>query len=156
WLERWIDATKARFPEAAPALPIPALHDRFRTTAAERTDFLATQTESSIERKITYTNIKGQTATYPLRAMLLHVCNHGSHHRAQAINILRRLGADYPKPGADYIFMKVEQQSSPSPSPNPMLDRQTISDYFAYADWAREKVHSAAEPLSDAQLDRPF
>lgn len=83
---------------------------------------------------------------------MLHVCNHGSHHRAQAVNMLRRVGVTPPKPGIDYIFMRLERAGDPAP----MLDLDSLRCYFAYSDWARDRVHRAAASLSNEQLDRPF
>lgn len=157
WLDRWIDPSTARFPSPEPNITPAELHDRFRRAAVERNAFLAARTDADIDRPISYSNSKGEAYTFPLRVLLLHVCTHGSHHRAQAINMLRRLGAPLPRPGADYIFMKVEQQSAgAAPTDAPTLDLRTIRNYYAYADWARDRVHDAAEPLTDAQLDRPF
>src|SRR5262249_43238231 len=85
------------------------------------------------------------------RALMLHVCNHGSHHRAQAVNMLRHVGGDVPKPGADYVFMRIEK----GPQPSVPIDVRTIRAYYAYADWAKERVHDAAAKLNDARLDRP-
>jgi uncharacterized damage-inducible protein DinB len=37
---------------------------------------------------------RGQSMTAPRRAVLSHVLTHGTHHRAQALNMLRQLGAN--------------------------------------------------------------
>lgn len=43
----------------------------------------------------------GRTHTTTLGDVLLHVCVQGVHHRAQALNMLRHLGAEVP--ALDYI-----------------------------------------------------
>jgi len=148
WLDRWIDPSKATFPQPELAVTIAELRERLRRVATERMALLA---DTEIDRRITYTNAKGETHTFVVRDLLLHVCNHATHHRAQAINMLRQVGAELPKPAIDYIFMRIE-----SPDPAVQFDLRTLRDYFKFADWARVRVHAAAEPLSDAQLDQPF
>jgi hypothetical protein len=46
---------------------------------------------------VTYTNIRGRTHTFLLGPLMLHVCNHGSHHRAQAVNMLCHVGGEVPE-----------------------------------------------------------
>ena len=148
WLDRWIDPSKAKFPQPESAVTVRDLRDRLHAVAAERTNFLS---ETDIDRAITYKNMKGETATFVLRDLLLHVCTHATHHRAQAINMLRQVGAELPKPAADYIFMCIEK-----PDPITQFDLRTLRDLFKFSDWARVRLHAAAEPISDAQLDQPF
>jgi uncharacterized damage-inducible protein DinB len=89
--------------------------------------------------------------------LMLHVCNHGMHHRAQAINMLKRVGGEPIKPGLDYVFFKLEQPGGGTPSAAATaLDIETVRAYYRYADWARDCVHEAAAELDDAALDREF
>src|SRR5262249_22156771 len=74
-----------------------------------------------------------------------------------AINMLKRVGGGEFQRGLDYIFMKLEQPGGGTNSAQPPdLDLDTIKAYYAYSDWARDQVHAAAAPLSDAQLDQEF
>jgi uncharacterized damage-inducible protein DinB len=89
--------------------------------------------------------------------MMLHVCTHGVHHRAQALNMLKRVGAELPKPGLDYIFFKLAQPGGGTESLTPpQLEVDTVRTLYAYADWARDRTHVVASKLSDEQLDRRF
>lgn len=158
WLDRWIDPSRARFVEFEPELSMTALHERWRQVSVDRAAFVARLTPADLDRSITYQNNKGETNTFVMRPMLLHVVNHGIHHRAQAINMLRHLDASL-KPGADYIFMKVEQAGSTPERPDaltPPLDTRTIRDFYAFGDWATGRLLAAAEKLTAEQLDRPF
>lgn len=150
WLDRWIAAGWAKLVEPEAGLPIATLWDRFRRTAGERDAFVSRLDEGGLARTVTYTSQKGEMLTFTHRAMMLHVCNHGTHHRAQAVNMLRHLGAEVPRPGPDYIFMKIEEPTAPA------LDLQTVKATFAYGDWAQDRLFAAAQGLTDAQLDRPF
>lgn len=148
WLDRWIDPSSAKFPHPEPGATIRDLRDRLQKVGAERAEFLP---EADIDRRITYTNAQGETLTFVLRDLLLHVCNHATHHRAQAINMLRQVGAELPKPAADYIFMRIEK-----PGSSVQFDLHTLREFFRFSDWARARVHAAAESFADAQLDQPF
>jgi uncharacterized damage-inducible protein DinB len=151
WLDRWLEKRDIRFVQPEPGLPLRELGERFRETAAERNAFFDRIGADGFRRRVTFTNTKGETYTFPIGDMALHVANHGSHHRAQALNMMRHVGATLPKPGLDYIFMRLEQ-----PDPPLALESDTIAEYFRYADWARDRIHAVAGELTDAQLDRPF
>ena len=53
---------------------------------------------------ISYQNTKGQSFQNTAGDILLHVCNHTTHHRAQIVSMLR--AADITPPVSDYIFFK--------------------------------------------------
>ncbi len=154
WLDRWRPQPDTYDAECH-GEPVSEIARRFRETAERRNAFLTELDEGGLTRTVTYTNKKGVTSTFSFAGMMLHVCNHGVHHRAQAVNMLRQLGRPMPGPGLDYIFMKHEQTERGDTAAAP-LDCATLTDYFAYGDWARAKVHAAAAPLDDARLDRRF
>jgi hypothetical protein len=47
--------------------------------------------EEVIEQPVTYVNTRGQTWTYALWRMMLHLLNHQSYHRGQVTTLLRQL-----------------------------------------------------------------
>jgi uncharacterized damage-inducible protein DinB len=57
------------------------------------------QSEESIYRYIPYTNSRGDAYTTPVWQIVLHVVNHGSHHRGQVSGFLRAMG--YVPPSLD-------------------------------------------------------
>ena len=147
WLDRW-EGSRSNRPTGR--LSMADLHDRFRATARLRDEFLDGLGEAGVSQRVSFTTDAGESQTYPLGDMMLHVCNHGVHHRAQAVNMVRHLGA-----GAldlDYIHMKMEPSSQLATN----YDIDTIAEYFRYTDWARDRVLSIAETLDDDALDRPF
>ncbi len=93
------------------SLAVTELWERSCRTADERNWLLDQLGAEGLTRRITYTNAKGEDWTYTLGDMVLPVCNHGMHHRVQALNMLRHTGVKTP--GLDYLFMRVD----PSPSP---------------------------------------
>jgi uncharacterized damage-inducible protein DinB len=48
--------------------------------------------ENDWAREMSYTTLAGVPYRTPLWQMVLHVVNHGSHHRGQITNMLRQLG----------------------------------------------------------------
>ena len=59
---------------------------------------------------LTYTTMRGTTATLPFPATLAHVFNHGTHHRGQISAALTQLGQ--PAPELDLVyFLQHEAQS---------------------------------------------
>ena len=127
-----------------------------QSLAGVRRAWLATLSDDDLRRDIAYADRDGKTQTNALGDILLHVCNHGVHHRAQAVNMLRHIGTALPKSGLDYIFMKLQQLAATAPIPPPALDRESVRTHYAYADWARGRVHATAAELSDESLDRTF
>ena len=115
----------------------------------QRDDFLKQIGGAGESNRITFTGRQGDSLTFPLGDMMLHVCNHGFHHRAQALNMLRILGTKLRR--LDFLFMQVTTPISPV-----AFDAETIGEYFRYDDWASARMHAIAATLSDEQLDRPF
>ncbi len=54
--------------------------------------FVEGLTESRISEIVSYVDVKGETWSYPLSEMLVHVVNHSTYHRGQVATMLRRLG----------------------------------------------------------------
>ncbi len=151
WLDRW-QGKQPHYRLTGDGIEMGPMWEEWRGTAKRRNAYLAGLKDADLCVDLTYKNLKGEMLTFPLGAMLLHVCNHGSYHRAQALNMLRHVGAEMPKPQTDYIFMKLH-----APEGTPCrLDLDTIRSYLRYSDWAQERMLQAAAPLDDEQLDRKF
>lgn len=172
WYERWQGAQQPQFPRARTISAMSDLWQAFRDLATTRNAYLDTLGEADLQRLVTYTNPEGETHAFPLDDLMLHVCNHGFHHRAQALNMLRHVGVK--PPGLDYLFMKIEQptvgydrptraklrelglDAGETTVPPVRLDLDTIGAWFRYCDWATDRLHAIAEKLGDEQLDREF
>ena len=76
--------------------------ERWRALVADRADHL--------DQPVTYTNSSGTEFETPLRDILQHVVNHGTHHRAQIALLLREAGIS--PPATDYIYFVRENESS--------------------------------------------
>lgn len=96
WLERW----QGRSPEKMPSdhdLNTPEDLQRYMQDVERRTrEFLSGLDEQLLQRTISYTNFQGETWSYSLWRMLVHLVNHQSYHRGQVTNFLRALGVKPP------------------------------------------------------------
>jgi uncharacterized damage-inducible protein DinB len=95
WLARVTNAPAAPFiTDADRNLSVllhdwPALLERWRQWASSLTD------ENTVAN-ISYKDLKGNPYTQPLWQIVLHVVNHGTHHRGQVSGFLRALGHQPP------------------------------------------------------------
>jgi uncharacterized damage-inducible protein DinB len=152
WLERCRGNNEARWPSFE-AAPDPAgLAERLRSTAAEREGYLRSLDESALQVVLTYRDSRGCHFQASRFDMVLQQLVHSAHHRAQALNMLRQLGAELPDPGLDYIFMRRANPNDPPPA----YDLATIRRWLAYGDARQRELFAASVDLPDEALDRPF
>lgn len=155
WLNRWQGRAETRWPSEEERISPAALRERFAALYQDRAACFAALREADLGETVRYRDSRGELFDASRADMLLQAAVHSQHHRAQALNMLRQAGAALPKPGNDYIFMKVEQQGRGEDAAAP-LDADTLRTLYDYGDWANERLCTVAERLSDAQLDRPF
>ena len=64
-------------------------------------------TDESVKVNITYQDLKGNTWTQPVWQILLHLVNHGTHHRGQVSGFLRSLGQTPPATDLIYYYREL-------------------------------------------------
>ena len=79
-----------------------ACADRAEASAERWQSVLDDWAAGEAAQSVGYTNSKGTRFETPLRDILQHVVNHGTHHRAQIALVLREAGL--VPPPTDYIF----------------------------------------------------
>lgn len=57
--------------------------------------------ENDFEKRIEYTNMKGEKFTNTIKDIVVHVINHSTYHRAQIAQLIRQSGGEPAK--TDYI-----------------------------------------------------
>ncbi|MCA1482020.1 DinB family protein, partial [Bradyrhizobium sp. NBAIM08] len=80
--------------------------ERLKTVSARRRELIEQERPSQWLRQVTYQNNARVEATRRLRDLLVHVANHGVHHRAQALHYLKHMGRTVPV-GLDYLVYKL-------------------------------------------------
>ena len=81
----------------------PSLHERWQSWAVGLTDAGAAE-------EIAYQDLKGRPWKQPIWEIVLHVVNHGTHHRGQAAGFLRTMG--HVPPPLDLIFFYRERMTN--------------------------------------------
>lgn len=173
WLERWMGQPWRTFPVDPQGLPLGEIAQRLQQVAERRRQLMDQDSSSQWQRRVVYFDSKRNEYANRLDDLLLHVANHGIHHRAQALHCLKQFDRKVPA-GLDYIFYKlayptVTQDAAAIEAMRqygleiatatgiPVLfDKGLIQRYFAYHDWANHLLLAAAIPLDDAALDRDF
>jgi len=97
WLERWRGNSPRALPGPGEFPTLAAVRARWRGIESEMRAFVATLDEAALERRITCVGTRGNSWTYELWRMILHLLNHQSYHRGQVTAQLRQLGAQPPK-----------------------------------------------------------
>ena len=78
-----------------------AIHARWDAHDAEVADFLTELSPGRLATPVSYVNVLGETWEYPVWQMLIHVVNHGTHHRSEVADLLTRLG--FSPPPLDFL-----------------------------------------------------
>lgn len=95
WIERLFGNSLKTRPYAADAgletleAAWPPQWDRWR-------DYVAGLTPQAAEAEISYATFRGDAFRSPVWQIILHVVNHGTHHRGQASGFLRAMGKTPP------------------------------------------------------------
>jgi uncharacterized damage-inducible protein DinB len=101
WLARFKGESPS-WPSESDLVKVKDLGDRLIASAKAREEFLQSLAPTDLDRVQTYRDSKGSLFKATLRDMLLQGILHSKHHQAQAVNILRRLGAAWPE--LDYMY----------------------------------------------------
>ncbi len=173
WLERWEAQPWRPFETDAKGITVAAIADRLSQVESRRCHLLDEHRSSNWARMVVYKNAKGEEFQNQLGDLAIHVANHGIHHRAQALYLLKQHGQIVPG-GLDYLFFRLampfvkqepeavtglrafglEIESGQSTAVNwcPEFTRK----YFAYGDWANNRLLMLLASLADNVLDRDY
>lgn len=107
WLRRWQghSPTSLLQPDALPTLA--DVRGAWAELRSELRGFLAGCDEARLAAPVHYTSTRGQPFAEPLGQLLLHVANHGTHHRGELVAMLAVL--DVPHPEDDLLRYLREQ-----------------------------------------------
>jgi uncharacterized damage-inducible protein DinB len=117
WLERWMGRSPHALPTPAELPTLADISAKFAQVHADRDRFLQKLDAPKLNAPLSYVNQRGQTWTYPLWQMMVHVVNHSTYHRGQITTLLRQLGA---RPlMTDFLFYYDENNLSHMTAPAP-------------------------------------
>jgi uncharacterized damage-inducible protein DinB len=91
WMSRVKGRTPAKFITAEDR-DLTVLQRDWPAVLAEWTQWAAGLTDDSAPTVISYQDTKGNSYSSPLWQIVLHVVNHGTHHRGQVSGFLRAMG----------------------------------------------------------------
>jgi uncharacterized damage-inducible protein DinB len=103
WLQRWQGRVETPWPDENEHASAKTLADRFATLRTGRDQFLANLTPAAMAKAQKYRDSKGSLFNTTLGDMVLQMFVHSTHHRAQAVNMLRHLGVSHPQ--VDYMML---------------------------------------------------
>lgn len=102
WLQRWMGKAETKWHDETEKASPADIGGRLRKNAVERDAFLRTVSASDLDRVVRYRDSKGRLFDASLHDMILQMVMHSAHHRAQAVNMLRRVGGTAPE--LDYMY----------------------------------------------------
>jgi uncharacterized damage-inducible protein DinB len=96
WLARIRGNPPAQFIDPERDMQLSVLQNDWPALYAQWKQWAATLTEDPMPAKISYKDMKGNPYETPLWQIVLHVVNHGTHHRGQVSGFLRSMGHTPP------------------------------------------------------------
>lgn len=102
WLNRWQGRRETPWPSESEMAVVRDLTERFRATWRERDAYIAGLTDAALAQTVVYRDSKGSLFSATLSDMTMQMFVHSAHHRAQAANMIRRVGGSLPD--LDYMY----------------------------------------------------
>lgn len=96
WLSRIKNNPPAPFIDPGKDMRIQTLRDDWPKLLDEWRNWAAGLTEESLGARLQYKDMKGNAWESPAWQIVLHVVNHGTHHRGQVSGFLRAMGHTPP------------------------------------------------------------
>lgn len=110
WLERWRGLPWRTFPTNPGDFSAQQFLDGLQEVASQRHELIELNRQGRWNNQIQYLDSKKTPYDHCLFDLLLHVANHGVHHRAQALNYLKQFDRSVVA-GLDYIFYRLAKFS---------------------------------------------
>jgi uncharacterized damage-inducible protein DinB len=92
YLERWHGRAPRAMPDATAFPDLAAVRARWDVIERDTQAFVAGLDEARLAAPLAYTNMQGETWTYPLWLQMIHQVNHATQHRSEAAVLLTQLG----------------------------------------------------------------
>ncbi len=173
WLERWQGRPRRPFPVDAAGATVGEIRTRLGAVDRERAAMIRAAGDEGLRRSCNYQDARGNDWSNPLGELMLHVANHGVHHRAQALHFLKHCGHKVPG-GLDYVFFRlawpeVRQEKAvedllrgyglemaTGEGNSIAWDRTTVQSWFDYGDWANRRLAALIAELGPDAVQHDF
>ena len=109
WFQRFAGGEAAAVPEAAAGTD--AIRDAYTTSNDALRGYVGSLSDTDLANTLSYTDTRGDAYEPPLWQPLVHLVNHGTHHRAECAMLLTSLGS--PPRQLDYMFFELERAGAP-------------------------------------------
>lgn len=94
WNENWTKGGVRPFPKPDETLSVKEISSRFDEIVSTRNERLGRMTDADLTELVEVAPRPDLSRKFPIGVTMLQLCLHGTHHRAQANNMLRHLGAE--------------------------------------------------------------
>lgn len=173
WLERWQLKPWRALPLNPDGVSLEELAAGLKAASEQRWEIIHRGSESNWSESISYKDSKQNEHSNRFIDMLVHVANHGVHHRAQALYMLKQFGRKVTG-GLDYLFFRIAYPTTPlfpehidsmrqfgmevdsGVGELVQFQKDQISDYFSYHDWAIKTLLELASSLPVEMLHHDF
>ena len=108
WLRRWLGENPSSLPDWLDKPDLETLLNKLSEVESERKNFLGGPNDESLQKIISYRNLKGEPHKRILQNLFQHVVNHSTYHRGQLTTLLRQL--DSIPPATDFVLFIGENQ----------------------------------------------
>ena len=107
WLARWAQSGPVGMPRLEEGQVLEAIRDSYTRSHEELHGFVKSLNAEDLSAVLPYTDSRGERHERPLGPLMLHLVNHGTHHRAETAMLLTALGK--PPRQLDYLFFEIER-----------------------------------------------
>jgi uncharacterized damage-inducible protein DinB len=105
WLARWAPPSgPIGMPQLQAGHVMEAIREAYANSHEGLRAFAASLGPEDLDTAVSYVDSRGQRLERPLGQIMLHLANHGTHHRAETAMLLTALGT--PLPQLDYLFFE--------------------------------------------------
>lgn len=173
WMERWTHVPWREFPTDPDGISLDEIRSGLNEVAAQRRSLIEIHRQSRWSEEVQYADSKKNDYTHRLFSLLLHVANHGVHHRAQALHYLKQCERTVPA-GLDYIYYRLAASTleqdpdaikglqdfglevATIETADPSYDVAMMDQFYQYHDWATAEILSMSDTVAVAAIDRDY
>ena len=107
WLARWTGSETSEMQRPGPGEVLGPIREAYQASHDGLRGFVSSLADGDLSGVVSYVDTKGNGQERPLWQVMLHMVNHGTHHRAETALLLTSLGKA-PRQ-LDYIFFELER-----------------------------------------------